>query len=271
MIARISRSVALIGCLALAMPVYAQTTGATGTGTTGAASAAMGGAGSSRVTSSGGGGGGMGSGSGFGNTGGSSAAGPFQGTVPASFSGSAGTSTATNSTGSAGRGISGAIAVPTTNNPWLSTYGNPYAIGQSVLGSGSTAKAAGVNKGFGQPLFSTSITGIGTTAGLQNRANSASGFNNANISKTPRYTSALSEDIPFVNHPPVVLQARLQEILARSTSIRGERIQVVVDGSTVVLLGQAGSERERRLAESMLRLSPGVSDVENRLTLPDEQ
>lgn len=274
MIARIARSIALFGTLAMTLPAFAQTTGTgtTGTGTTGTTggiTGGAGGAGSSRVTSSGGGGGGSSGfgGSGFGNSGSSSGSGPFQGTVPASFSGNAGTSTSTNTTGG-GRGISGTNAVPSTSNPWLSTYGNPYAIGQSVLGSGSTAKASGVNKGFGQSLYSTTNTSIGTTTGLQSNSNSGNGFNNTNISKAPRYTSALAEDVPFVSHPPALLQAKLQDILTRSSTVRSDRIQVVVDGGTVFLLGQVGSERERRLAESMLRLTPGVDDIENRLTLP---
>lgn len=249
----------------LAGPGWAQTTTGTSTGTT-TGTGATGASGGNTVSSSGGGGSSSSGGSG---ASGSSAAGPFQGAVSSGFSGNYGTTT-TNSTSSGG-GVAGgsATAIPSTNNPWKTTYGNPYAIGQTLLGGSSGGKTGAAAKGFGQPLFTSATTGISAVgAAIQNNSKSGNGFNNSGLSKSPRYTAALSEDIPLPVHPPAQLQSKVQDILARSSQIaNGNRIQVVVNGDRVFLVGNVGSERERRIAESVIRLTPGVGDVENRLAI----
>ncbi len=59
---------------------------------------------------------------------------------------------------------------------------------------------------------------------------------------------------------------RLDKILADSAPANSERdVQMEMDGSTLVLKGTVGSEREKRLAEAMLRLEPGVYDIRNDL------
>jgi len=251
----------LLVCLfGVTTPAFAQTTTGGTTGTTGGSTtggAATGGG--STVSSSGGG-----TASRAGATTGNGAGGPFSGTVPSGFSGGNAASTATNSATGAAAGTS---SVPTVNNPWRTTYGNPYAIGQSVMG-GTTAGKTGAAKGFGQPIYTTSTTNVGVTGLNQNTSKSGAGFNNMNLSKSPRYTTALGDDIAIPTHTPAQLQAKVQEILARSTQIRdGRQIRVVVDGDRVFLVGNVGSERERRIAESMIRLTPGVGNVENRLAL----
>jgi osmotically-inducible protein OsmY len=44
-----------------------------------------------------------------------------------------------------------------------------------------------------------------------------------------------------------------------------DTIKVKVDGETIVLDGQVRSDQEKRLAENMLRLTPGVHQVQNNL------
>jgi osmotically-inducible protein OsmY len=41
-----------------------------------------------------------------------------------------------------------------------------------------------------------------------------------------------------------------------------------MDGSTVVLRGSVRDDHERRLAEALVRLTPGVRAVRNELTAP---
>jgi hypothetical protein len=63
--------------------------------------------------------------------------------------------------------------------------------------------------------------------------------------------------------------ADLQKVIAGSTRLPSrENINVTVgtDG-VVVLRGTVGSERERRMAEATLRLSPGVREVRNELQM----
>jgi osmotically-inducible protein OsmY len=70
---------------------------------------------------------------------------------------------------------------------------------------------------------------------------------------------------------PLRIQGDLQAIVARSESLPSRRnIQVLTDGATVVLRGQVANDRERRLAEGMLRLSPGVRELRNELAIPGE-
>src|SRR5256885_7103062 len=57
--------------------------------------------------------------------------------------------------------------------------------------------------------------------------------------------------------------------LFRSSNPRG--IEVVSDGAVVVLRGAVRDEDEARLAENMIRLTPGVRDVKNELKFPDRK
>ena len=55
-------------------------------------------------------------------------------------------------------------------------------------------------------------------------------------------------------------------MIARSSSLASARsIQVLVDGGVVLLRGRVNDERERRLAENLVWLTPGVGEVRNEL------
>ena len=87
----------------------------------------------------------------------------------------------------------------------------------------------------------------------------------------PRYTTNLGEDLPVVTYAAEQMQSNLQNVLARSTALKNNaKMRVVINDDTIFLVGQAGSERERRLAESLLLLTPGVRGVENRLVIPGQ-
>jgi osmotically-inducible protein OsmY len=45
-------------------------------------------------------------------------------------------------------------------------------------------------------------------------------------------------------------------------------IQVQVQGQTAVLRGVVASEYDRRVAEQVVRMQPGIWEVKNELTLP---
>jgi osmotically-inducible protein OsmY len=66
------------------------------------------------------------------------------------------------------------------------------------------------------------------------------------------------------------LQARvdLQQIITRSTYLSPKNsVQVLGQDKIVVLRGTAVSEDDRQLAEAMLRLSPGVGEIRNEITV----
>jgi osmotically-inducible protein OsmY len=67
------------------------------------------------------------------------------------------------------------------------------------------------------------------------------------------------------------VQTDLQSIIDRSSRLPSRsRIAVSYDGSVVVLRGEVRDEKERRLAEGILRLSPGVREIRNELTHPGQ-
>jgi hypothetical protein len=73
---------------------------------------------------------------------------------------------------------------------------------------------------------------------------------------------------------PRVFQARpdLLEVLTPVERLSSRNnIQVGMEGNTVVLRGPVKNDYERRLAEALIRLSPGVSDVRNELEAPAEE
>jgi hypothetical protein len=146
----------------------------------------------------------------------------------------------------------GATGVPSSSNPFGKTYLNPMAVGVA-------------KQGFGQPLFAT----VATTAINQANAgttNGSGGFSTLGYVRAPAYITTVSADLPMVNHAPAQLRTNVTQALADSTRLRsGQGIGVAMDGGTVVLHGKVQDERERRFAESLVRLTPGVRDVRNEL------
>jgi hypothetical protein len=145
-----------------------------------------------------------------------------------------------------------------TSNPFSSYYANPYAAGFTT----------GTTQSFGTPLFTiTSPSGLqGATASLG--ASSAFGPYGTNPSyfgrRSPTYITVLGFDRPETI--PTEFQSNLQEVVARSNRLPSNAtIRVMLDGNTVVLRGSVADERERRMAENLIRLSPGVREVRNEL------
>jgi osmotically-inducible protein OsmY len=67
------------------------------------------------------------------------------------------------------------------------------------------------------------------------------------------------------------MQADIRQALDLSPRLtNGRGIQVAVNGPTVVLQGNVASQRERRVAELVVRMTPGVRDVRNELKAPVE-
>ena len=59
----------------------------------------------------------------------------------------------------------------------------------------------------------------------------------------------------------------IKEALARGASFDAERITVEIDGHTATLRGTVRSFAERRDAERAARNAPGITEVENKLTV----
>jgi hypothetical protein len=165
--------------------------------------------------------------------------------------------TAATGTGSSFPGIA-------ASNLLGSYYVNPLAAG---LPSGTTQPR------FGAPLYNITTVNLSTTGtGGQNRGGTATtsssapyaGSSSVGIRRAPSYTTTIG----FEFRPPSMssMQTSLQQTIAESSSLPSRSGMVVaVDGDTVVLRGTANSERERRMAEALVRLTPGVHDVQNNI------
>src|SRR5262249_55561157 len=131
-----------------------------------------------------------------------------------------------------------------------------------ITGS-STSGNAGRKGGFGQPLYAiatTTSTAVGTTS---NYSATATGFSTIGMRKNIPYVTVLGEDLP---RPTYVLNRQeLQAILDRSPIKSNVSVQVA--GTKVTLRGEVATAREKRLAEGVLRLTPGVRDVDNQLRI----
>ncbi|MFO0966995.1 MAG: BON domain-containing protein [Gemmataceae bacterium] len=105
-------------------------------------------------------------------------------------------------------------------------------------------------------------------AGVTTYRGPSSSFTTYGTYRNPSYITTLDESIPIVAHAAPELQRNLQTMLDNSAALRKLRgLDVAVDSGTVVLRGAVTSERERKLVEGMVRLTPGVRDVRNELSV----
>jgi len=157
-------------------------------------------------------------------------------------------------------------------------YGNPLynglAAGQTSSASATGSKylrASPVPVSFSNVLYNTATTTRSPTQGQTGIGTSPySGATSSGLRRAPGYVTEPVFDMP--DRPTLTtMRPELQAVVSRATRLPSrDRIQVLTDGDTVVLRGQVRDERERRLAEAMIRLSPGVRLVRNELE-PDNK
>jgi hypothetical protein len=148
-------------------------------------------------------------------------------------------------------------------------YNNLYQPGSVPPGSTSTLTtySSASQGGFGQPLYGTpTATATVGVAGITGTQPSGAGFTTIGVPKAPPYVTGLSPDFEMPRRAPGQLRRNLQAVLSRSSALQGSgRIELVVKDSRVIIRGQVNTLRERRLAEALIRLTPGVGDVQNQL------
>jgi len=152
--------------------------------------------------------------------------------------------------------------------------------------TGSTGSFGGTSSGFGGTStgFGGTSTGFGGTSGGRVGGFGGTGFGStgsggygssnmsaAQVIALPRpiaYTAAVRFPVAPMTAPRMHTEARA--VLDRSISLSNPRaIEVVTDGRVVVLRGTVRDEDEARLAENMIRLTPGVNSVKNELKFPN--
>jgi hypothetical protein len=239
---------------------------------------------------------------GTGGTGGTAASGTGAATSPGGVGGNSGGSFGTNVgtssdvMGTAGLGstnFTGGSGQTTISkaNPFYYYYSSPLSAGygpnvnllpqnslsfSSSGGSGSGTLVTGKGT-FGAPVanITTSTTGgKGTTGGGGGggSANITSNFTTIGMKRAPSYVTMIDPEL--VRAPTTAAMLQLQQdmraSLQNSTALpSGQNLNVTVDNGTLVLTGTVASDRERRLAENLVRLSMtnGVRDVRNQIQL----
>ena len=151
-------------------------------------------------------------------------------------------------------------------------------IGELSLDAGS---AEGVNREFGDGLVGRGDS-TGRFVGNESVQNTTGGrqratFNAINRQRAtlPRPPASPVRATLRVNFPPLAVNPRLTAgIIGRSRQASeraldrlSPKFRSARRGETAVLVGSAESEQQRRLAEALLRLEPGVRRVENRATV----
>jgi hypothetical protein len=178
------------------------------------------------------------------------------------------------STGLSSTGLSGSTTGSTSGT---GRTGGTAAIGStSFLGANyANPMAAGLPSGMAQPAFgnplikvSNTNTGRTTTTGTISTSNNNNFGLGVGVRRAPQYVSALHGDVSVRPVVPSRLQTDIQQTIARSSRLTlPGQVRVVMDGATVVLQGSVANPRERQLAESLVRLTPGVRLVRNELSM----
>ena len=195
------------------------------------------------------------------------------GVTPQTGGGSGGGGFGGGTGGRGGAGGTGTIANGiSSSNMLYGYYSNPLTWG--LLNSRGTGT---VSAPFGTALYSSLMTATTGTTGARGGAGGfgaggtatvTSGMSLPGPQSTSRRVPTYSSTVRFRYNAPAPEQRRgdLQAILARTSSLtQSAGIQVTMDGPTVVLRGKVADDDERRLAENVLRLSPGVREIRNEL------
>jgi osmotically-inducible protein OsmY len=168
-----------------------------------------------------------------------------------------------------GRGGGGSTQAGSTS-PFSPYLGNPLYNGQ-VSSSSSPAqsyqRSFPTKLSFGQPTITANVT----TQSQANQSLSQQGLNQfkgASSMNVRRIPSFVTEPVFQMRAQPTMttLRSELQTAVSNSSRLPSRaNISVTTSGEQVILRGQVRDERERRLAEAIVRLTPGVRNVVNEL------
>lgn len=196
--------------------------------------------------------------------------------VGSAFAGGTGGASGTGArTGTTGLGTAGGLGGATANRgTGLGTAGG--GLGGGTLGTGLGANRTGTGTLGGGQRTGTMIGGNfggnlgsgGFMGGMNNQMNSGTpniGYQVNFEGKTSTNSAATAANAPFSH-------VELQQRLASSPGMQGAaNLQVLMQGETAILRGQVASGYARSLAAAMIRLEPGVYEVDNQLVVAPPQ
>ena len=164
-------------------------------------------------------------------------------------------------------GLGGGLPGFNTNNQGASGFFGSGAQGAGgaagFFGGGATgATGRAAARGIGQALSNIFGGGRGAGGGAQQQSQ---------MTFKPKRVVAFAVPAPPSNQSISRLNQQFQTIAAQSEgSLSGARnVNVTREQGRLVLRGAAPTEYERDLAEQLALLEPGVSEVQNQITVPD--
>jgi hypothetical protein len=180
----------------------------------------------------------------------------------------AGTTTGLGGTG--GVGIGAGLTTGPTGGLGAGTLGAGRGttiggVGGTTLGGVGGVGGAGLG---GAGLGGVGLGGAGATGATVVSAIPLAGFSTIGSPRIPTYITVLGFTPPAsAARTNGRLRADVQDVVARSSALSARGIQVSVDGEVVVLRGVVPDEHQARLAEGVIRLTPGVREVRNELVV----
>ena len=149
--------------------------------------------------------------------------------------------------------------------------GRTTGVGGATTGAGAFGATAGGLGRTGAGAAGFGQTGLGQTGFGQTGGFGQTNQNSTQVTQSPRqisYTATLKFAAPTTTAP--AMQVKLRDILNSSVRVTGsENVQIITDGTAVVLRGEVASRDQAQLVEGMIRLTPGVRVVQNELIYPE--
>jgi hypothetical protein len=166
-------------------------------------------------------------------------------------------------------GTPSATTIPSSANPFGPNYVNYFTLGQPSVYTnkfGAQNITGNLTGTFGKYIY---VANPATSAGAASTTpTSGIGFTTFPTPRAPLYTTAFAESFPVTRPQLSQVQADAKDAIARSSMLKNkDSIQVVMNGPVILLSGAVGSETERITAEGMVRMTPGVGDVQNNLVV----
>jgi hypothetical protein len=178
----------------------------------------------------------------------------------------------TNTTGGT-TGTTGTTATRGTTAGTTSTQGTEGTATTTMAGSGDVRRFSDVGTGTTGTRGTTGglgglggLGGFGGLGGLSGLGLNPFGTTSTTTDSKPTIRTRLRSEVDIPARSVSNVQNSVQQQAVRNYSQpRFQGVGTSFEGSNAVIRGTVSNEKDRRMAELLLRLEPGISTVENRI------
>ncbi|MCC9601626.1 BON domain-containing protein [Stieleria sp. JC731] len=175
------------------------------------------------------------------------------------------------STGSSTMGSGSSFSLSASSSEGFSGVQRGSSIGsENVQGFGAAAESSGTTgRSSATSARGGGMGGLGGLGGLFGALGNAFGAqNSANSQPTIRVRLRSAINAPPLSSVQVQSAAtKVFDRLPANSSVRN--VNITMAGRTAVLTGVVSSEKDRRMSELLMRLEPGVSQIDNQITIAE--